>query len=128
IALVAAALALPGRAGALVKDNLYGVKAISATEAWTVGNFGAIYHTTDAGKTWVARESGTKLPLFAVDFAPGAPEQGWVVGKSSLILHTADGGMTWKPQRSVIPEDKPLFNVKAIDARTVWVTGDWGAL
>src|SRR5437867_6029504 len=107
LGLVAATLALPAVAGALVKDNLYGVKAMSATEAWIVGNFGAIYHTADAGKTWVARESGTKLPLFAVDFAPGGQEQGkeqgWVVGKSSLILHTADGGKVWKPQKSAIP-------------------------
>src|SRR5262245_44410732 len=112
IGLALATLALPAAARALVKDNLYGVKATSATEAWTVGNFGAIYHTTDAGKTWVARESGTKQPLFAVDFAPGAADQGWIVGKSSLILHTADGGKVWKPQKSAIPPEKHLFNVR----------------
>ena len=71
-------LALTGRAtpagAVLVRDNLYGVKAISATEAWAVGNFGSIYHTTDTGKTWESRESGTKVPLFAVDFAPGASD------------------------------------------------------
>jgi len=110
-----------------IRDNLYGVKAISPTEAWVVGNFGSIYHTTDAGKTWAAHDSGTKVPLFAVDFAPGAQE-GWVVGKGSLILHTADGGKIWKRQQSVIPPEKHLFNVHAIDAKTVWVVGDWGAI
>src|SRR5262249_8293980 len=29
---------------------------------------------------------------------------------------------------SVIPPEKHLFNVKAIDAKTVWAVGDWGAL
>src|SRR5207249_5012400 len=110
----------------VVKDNLYGVKAMSASEAWAVGNFGSIYHTTDAGKTWEARASGTKVPLFAVDFADA--EHGWIVGKSSTILATADGGKTWKPEKSVIPPEKHLFNLKAIDARTVWVVGDWGAI
>src|SRR5262249_35061320 len=38
-----------GRA-ALVRDNLYGVKALSATESWAVGNYGAIFHTTNAGE------------------------------------------------------------------------------
>src|SRR5690242_17384179 len=67
--IVAAALAAPAAAHALlVKDNLYGVKAMSGSEAWAVGNFGSIYHTTDAGKSWEARESGTKVPLFAIDF------------------------------------------------------------
>ena len=100
--IVVAVLALPAGAGALVvKDNLYGVKAMSASEAWAVGNFGSIYHTADAGKTWEARDSGTKVPLFGIDFADA--EHGWIVGKSSTILATADGGKTWKPQKSVIP-------------------------
>ena len=123
--------AVPAARAVVVKDNLYGVKAIDATEAWAVGNFGSIYHTTDAGEVWEARDSGTKVPLFAVDFVtrPGARAlDGWVVGKSSTILHTADGGETWKPQRSAVPADKHLFNVKVIDARTVWAVGDWGAI
>src|SRR5438552_12929396 len=125
--IVVAVLALPAGAGTLaVKDNLYGVKAMSASEAWAVGNFGSIYHTADAGKTWEARDSGTKVPLFGIDFADA--EHGWIVGKSSTILATADGGKTWKPEKSVIPPEKHLFNLKAIDARTVWVVGDWGAV
>src|SRR5437773_616085 len=103
--IVVAVLALPAGAGTLaVKDNLYGVKAMSASEAWAVGNFGSIYHTADAGKTWEARDSGTKVPLFGIDFADA--EHGWIVGKSSTILATADGGKTWKPEKSVIPPEK----------------------
>jgi photosystem II stability/assembly factor-like uncharacterized protein len=124
---LAAVLCAPALAGAVViKDNLYGVKALSATEVWTVGNFGSIYHTSDAGKTWEARESGTKSPLFAVDFADRT--HGWAVGKESLILHTADGGRTWKPQRSPVSREKPLFGLEVIDPETVWVVGDWGAV
>jgi photosystem II stability/assembly factor-like uncharacterized protein len=110
----------------LIKDNLYGVVTLSATEAWTVGNFGSIYHTADAGRTWEARESGTKNPLFAVDFADD--QRGWAVGKEALVLHTADAGRTWKPQKSPIPREKPLFGLAAVDARTVWAVGDWGAI
>lgn len=115
----------PGRA-AVVKDNLYGVKALSATEAWAVGNFGAIYHTTDAGKTWELRESGTKNPLFSVDFADA--QHGWAVGYTAQILFTSDGGKTWKPQKNPLPSHKHLFKVEAVDAKTVWAVGDWGAI
>jgi photosystem II stability/assembly factor-like uncharacterized protein len=126
-ALLSTLLALSGTAHALVvKDNLYGVKAMSASEAWAVGNFGSIYHTTDAGRTWTPSDSGTKFPLFAVDFAN--EQDGWIVGKSGLILHTADGGKTWAPQKCPIPPEKHLFNLKVVDARTVWAVGDWGAM
>ena len=111
---------------ALIRDNLYDVRALDAREAWAVGNFGAIYHTADGGQTWQKRESGTKSPLFGVDFA--GPEDGWAVGKSALILHTADGGATWTRQANPISSQKPLFKVKALDARTAWTVGDWGAV
>ena len=118
-------LPCPASAG-LVRDHLYGVKALSATEAWAVGNFGSIYHTTDAGKTWQPRESGLKAPLFSVDFADA--RQGWAVGKAAAIVHTGDGGATWKTQKAAIPTEKHLFKVQAVDARTVWAVGDWGAI
>jgi photosystem II stability/assembly factor-like uncharacterized protein len=112
--------------GAVLRDHLYGVKATSASEAWAVGNYGAIYHTADAGKTWKPHDSGTKAPLFSVDFAD--PTHGWVVGKSGEILATADGGKTWKAQKTPIAEKKHFFRVRAVDAQTVWAVGDWGAI
>src|SRR5262252_6690449 len=96
--------------GAVLRDHLYGAKALSATEAWAVGNYGAIYHTTNAGKTWEARDSSTKNPLFSVDFADA--EHGWAVGKSGEILGTADGGKTWVRQKSPIDAAKHLFKVR----------------
>ena len=111
---------------AVLRDNLYDVKAVDGREAWAVGNFGAIYHTADAGQTWQPRDSGTKTPLFGVDFA--SRTDGWVVGKSALILHTKDAGATWTRQTSPIGSQKPLFKVRALDARTAWAVGDWGAV
>ena len=111
---------------ATLRDNLYGVRALSPTEAWAVGNFGAISHTTDAGKTWQAVNSGTQEPLFGIDFAD--PQHAWAVGKSALVIHTDDAGKTWTPQRTPLSIEKHLFKVKAIDARTAWAVGDWGAI
>src|SRR5438132_13127801 len=77
--IVVAVLALPAGAGTLaVKDNLYGVKAMSASEAWAVGNFGSIYHTADAGKTWEARDSGPTVAPLGVHGAHA--EHGCLVG------------------------------------------------
>lgn len=111
---------------AMLRDNLYGVKALSASEAWAVGNYGAIYHTNDGGQRWDARDSGTKIPLFGVDFVDS--QHGWAVGKSAEILATTDGGKTWTRQKTPIDRNKHLFKVRAADARTVWAVGDWGAI
>src|SRR5262245_30727158 len=81
-----------GHAAAL-RDHLYGVRALSPTDAWAVGNFGAVIHTADGGKTWQPVDSGTQQPLFGIDFAD--PQHAWAVGKSALVIHTADGGKTW---------------------------------
>src|SRR5262249_61664041 len=93
------ALTLPLVLPALVRsaelrDHLYGVRALSATDAWAVGNFGSIQHTTDGGKSWKTVEGGTRVPLFSVDF--GDSEHAWAVGKSALGLRTEDGGRTWR--------------------------------
>jgi photosystem II stability/assembly factor-like uncharacterized protein len=117
--------AAPGHA-AVLRDHLYGVKALSQSEAWAVGNYGAIYHTSNAGKSWEARDSGTKAALFSVDFADA--QHGWTVGKAGEIRATVDGGKTWTRQRSPIEASKHLFKVRAVDARTVWAVGDWGAI
>lgn len=126
VVLAVLGLGVPVGEAVVIKDNLYAVKAVSEREAWAAGNFGSIYHTTDGGKSWETRDSGTRLPLFGIDFADAT--HGWAVGKASLILATVDGGKSWKPQQSVIPPEKHLFNILALDARTVWVIGDWGAM
>ncbi len=112
--------------GSTVKDNLYGVKALDADHAIAVGNFGSIYRTTDGGKTWDLRDSGTIEPLFSVDFADD--KLGWAVGKSSTVIVTTDGGLNWKAAHCPIPPEKHLFKVAAAGPKSAWAVGDWGAM
>src|SRR5262245_59419901 len=127
-AALVSSLLIPATAGftAELRDHLYGVHAMSPTEAWAVGNFGTIAHTTDAGKSWNQAESGTRVPLYGIDFSDA--KHGWVVGKSGLVLRTDDGGATWTIQKTPLSIEKHLFKVKAVDARTAWAVGDWGTI
>src|SRR6185436_9578190 len=84
-----------------IRDHFYATHLISADEGWTVGSFGAIYHTKDRGKTWEKQDSKVFEPLYGVRFV--SPTEGWVSGKSGLILHTTDGGKTWEKQDSGTP-------------------------
>jgi photosystem II stability/assembly factor-like uncharacterized protein len=127
VAVMCALVAVPVLAhAAALRDNLFAVTAPSGDVAWAVGNFGSIYVTKDGGKTWRARPSNTKQPLFSVAF--GDERAGWIVGKSGVILRTTDGGETWAAQKSPIEPAKHLFKVDALDAQTAWAVGDWGAV
>ena len=127
VALSLSLLLLPalGRSAEL-RDHLYGVRALSATEAWAVGNFGTIEHTTDGGATWKSVDAEIRRPIFGIDF--GDPEHAWAVGKSALVLRSDDGGKTWKEQSTPLSIEKHLFKVKALDKDTAWAVGDWGTI
>lgn len=105
-------------------DDLYAVTAIGTEHMWAGGYFGAIYRTTDGGKSWRKLNSLTDQSIYDIDFAD--EKNGWAVGRRGFVIHTTDGGDTWEPQ--VIPR-KPaqhLFAITAIDSNTAWAVGDWG--
>jgi photosystem II stability/assembly factor-like uncharacterized protein len=110
-----------------LKDNVYGIATLDPETAVVVGTFGSILATSDGGKTWERRDSGTDVPIFGVDLAPDG-KNGWAVGASGLILRTTDGGKTWTRQKSPLKEPRHLFTVAAVDANTGWAVGDWGAI
>ena len=127
VALSLSLLLLPALGhSAELRDHLYGVRALSATEAWAVGNFGTIEHTTDGGATWKSVDAEIRRPIFGIDF--GDPQHAWAVGKSALVLRTEDGGKTWKQQSTPLSVEKHLFKVKALDNDTAWAVGDWGTI
>src|SRR5262245_41996969 len=94
-----------------IRDHLYAAHLVSADEGWTVGSFGAIYHTKDRGKTWERQDSKVFEPLYGVRFP--SPKEGWISGKSGLVLHTTDGGATWEKQ--VSGTTNHLFNLDFLD-------------
>jgi hypothetical protein len=100
---------------AVLRDHLYGVKALSETDAMGGRQLRRHLPHGERRRTWEARDSGTKSPLFSVDF--GDAQHGWAVGKSGEILATADGGKTWTRQKSPIDTSKHLFKVRPSDAR-----------
>ena len=126
--LVLAAAALAWSAGASrasrVVENLYGAKLLDAQNGYVVGAFGAIFRTSDGGKTWEAQRTPTQDYLFSVDFADES--HGVAVGKAGTVLLTDDGGKTWTKKDS--GTDRNLFSVMFAAPQHVWAVGDWGAV
>ena len=73
-------------------QRLNAVDMASATQAWAVGEHGAIVHTEDGGATWREQRGGTTEPLNAVRFIDSL--HGLAMGNVSL--YTTDGGLTWR--------------------------------
>jgi photosystem II stability/assembly factor-like uncharacterized protein len=111
-------------------DRFYDVQAVSQDRAFVVGYAGKIVETTDGGRTWTGRPSGSDLALYSVHFVDD--EVGWISGQDGLILHTANGGKTWDKQESNASfEEKDsgkqplfLFSITALDRDHAWAVGD----
>ena len=99
--------------------NLFGVAALSPTEAWVVGDLGMVLRTRD-GEKWekvtfdAATYGDDNVPerlLNAVVFT--SPTEGWIGGEFATLLHTTDGGQTWVGTREIVgaPADLYVFNV-----------------
>jgi photosystem II stability/assembly factor-like uncharacterized protein len=101
--------------------NLFGVAALSPTEAIAVGDLGVVLRTRD-GEHW------EKVPLDAAVLADDnvperifnavvftSPTDGWIAGEFATLLRTTDGGNTWVGQRTIegAPNDLYLFNLSA---------------
>jgi photosystem II stability/assembly factor-like uncharacterized protein len=102
--------------------HLFGISAVSPSEAWAVGDLGVVLHTTDAGANWVsspippeafADENFPERILNAVCFTD--PQHGWITGEFATTLRTTDGGATWVGQRKLVDtaEDLYLFDLSA---------------
>jgi len=73
--------------------------AVRGPKVWVAGSPGTrVFCTQDAGRTWHAFPTGSRLPIHALHFVDD--EHGWAVGALGTVLATDDGGRTWRRQRS----------------------------
>jgi len=106
-------------------DDLFAVSVPTADHVVAVGYWGAIYVSTDGGKSWKKSDSGTQRLLYDVSMA--TPQVGWAVGQLGLILRTEDGGATWTAQPNAKQgEGVNLLSVVALDEKRAWAVGEWG--
>jgi photosystem II stability/assembly factor-like uncharacterized protein len=103
---------------------LLAVSAVSAQEAWAVGDFGVVLHTRD-GVGWqqqaiapevFADENVPERILNSVRFV--SPQLGYIAGEFGTVLRTSDGGATWQGRHTVAgaPPELYLFNVGGVVA------------
>jgi photosystem II stability/assembly factor-like uncharacterized protein len=115
------------------EELLADVHFIDSTTGWIVGLLGTILHTTDGGRSWVKKDSGTKNHLFSVYFTDA--KNGWAVGAHATIIHTRDGGETWEKQEGkgvmigYVEVAEPTYNdVYFFDETRGFIAGEFGTI
>ena len=95
---------------------------VDRATGWAVGDRGAIWHTTDGGRTWQLQATHAACRLNSMCFLDN--RQGWAVGGTmqpamhasrGVVLRTRDGGATWtEVPKLLLPM---LMRVQFFDAR-----------
>ncbi|MBS1914500.1 MAG: hypothetical protein JST22_21120 [Bacteroidetes bacterium] len=108
-------------------SKLQGICFATATNAYAVGENGAIVASTDGGTTWTALNSGVINNLWTVRFSSAT--MGVAAGDSGTVLTTADGGITWTRRNSGLQRgafDSFVFGLYTRDGRTWYAAGGDG--
>jgi hypothetical protein len=79
---------------------------------------GLLLATTDGGKTWQPRKTGTTENLIAIQTIG---DSGWLSGYDGVILHSSDGERTWTRQDSGVTQ--ALEGLYFLDAEHGWAVG-----
>jgi photosystem II stability/assembly factor-like uncharacterized protein len=109
---------------ATTSQRLNAVSFADALTGWAVGAGGAIFSTSDGGRSWRPQRSGVESDLSDVKFLDRA--EGWAVGVEGAVLHTTDGGQTWKSETRQTTH--ALERLCFVGRRRAWAVGFGGTV
>lgn len=104
--------------------RFYDVLFLDSSRGLAVGEGGAIFLSTDAGKTWQKKEAGTVNDLFALAQIPGGPIV--AAGEKGELIQSLDGGETWKKLVSGTALD--LYDVYFVGESTGFIVASDGKI
>lgn len=104
--------------------NLRSIYFVDAMTGWAAGDSGAVYRTTDSGRSWKPLLAGAPANINHIHFVDW--NNGWMLGESSsrddeseaILFQTTNGGKTWS--RKPFPN---ILSVHFLDAKTGWAVG-----
>ncbi len=100
--------------------TIYDICFTDALHGWACGNGGAVYRSTDGGRTWSTQALGSIATLSGIFFLDDL--RGWVVSIEGDLHRSTDGGLSWQP----VLDDPSYSNLNTVwfaDAQEGWVLG-----
>lgn len=99
---------------------------VSENTGWRVGEYGTIEKTTDGGRTWKNKLSGTQIKFWDVYFVNR--RFGWACGDSNTIVFTTDSGDSWEKINPVESNGKIFLSICFTDERNGWTCNNNGEI
>jgi photosystem II stability/assembly factor-like uncharacterized protein len=103
-------------------NRVRAVHFLDANHGAVAGDSGLLMITSDGGKTWERRPSGTQESLTTIH---GVGAKLWAAGHGGVILHSEDGGLTWQSQPTFMAGT--IESVYFLDEKCGWAVG-WSGL
>lgn len=113
--------------------NLRTIYFVDVMTGWAAGDAGAVYRTTDGGRTWKPLLSGAAANINLIQFVDW--NNGWMLGEAdskdtseenasgTLLFSTNNGGRIWT--RKSLPN---VLSIYFIDAKNGWAVGKQATL
>ena len=100
-----------------VSDTLRCIKAVSETEAWIVGNSGAVLHTVNAGFDWNNISTGENQDFYSLEINGSDI---WIGGKDNILLRSTDNGNSWQ-RLQYSSGGKTITKIQFLDQNRGWI-------
>lgn len=94
--------------------NLRAIYFVDSMTGWAAGDAGAVYRTTDGGKTWKPLLTAAAANITQIQFVDW--NNGWMLGEitrrdtdelETIVLSTTNGGRSW--QKKALPNILSIF-------------------
>ncbi len=106
-------------------NSLFAIDFPDNNIGYSVGAFGTIIKTSDAGNSWDQLNSNTQLTLLSVDFINS--DEGYAGGFSQLLKKTTDGGIVWSdiqlPREGQFDSLFSIMDIEFVNSNTGYALG-----